>query len=446
MKKILLIIFILFIGNNLVLSQGRFVLNYKDNSKINFKLINNLIVIPVEVNGVKLSFILDTGVSKPILFNFVNLNEELKINQTERIYLRGLGEGDSVEALRSGNNILKVGDAVSIGQDLYAIFDPSLNFAPKLGVPIHGIIGYDLFKDFVVEVNYSTKQLKLHNPDTYVPKKCSKCRTFNLDFNNNKPYIDGMVQVSGNTIPVKLLIDSGGSDALWLFKDDEKGIHLPEKYFEDFLGRGLSGSVYGKRSRIDGVMFGEFALRRVNTAFPDSTSISFARKFTERNGSIGGEVLRRFNVIFDYPNKQITLRKNKNYKDPFYYNQSGIVLQHNGVRVVKQRNKEIQRVETSYGTTNESGGGTTINLTQSYKYVLAPSFEVVEIRKDSPAHKAGIELGDIVLRINNKEAHMFSIQEITQLFYGEAGKRIRMIVDRDGIQMRFSFILTDLLK
>lgn len=446
MKRFFLIIFLLFVGNHLVISQGKFVMNYEDYSKIGFKLINNLIVIPVEVNGVQLSFILDTGVSKPILFNFVNLNEELKINQTERIYLRGLGEGDSVEALRSRNNILKVGDAVSIGQDLYAIFDPSLNFAPKLGVPIHGIIGYDLLKDFVVEVNYSTKQIKLHNPDTYVPKKCSKCRTFKLDFNNNKPYIDGKVLVSGNTVPVKLLIDSGGSDALWLFEDAEKGIKVPEKYFDDFLGRGLSGSVYGKRTKIDGVMFGEFALRRVNTAFPDSTSISFARKFTERNGSIGGEVLRRFNVIFDYPNKQVVLRKNKNYKDPFYYNQSGIVLQHNGVRVVKQRNREMQRVETSYGTSNEGGGGTTISLTKSYKYVLAPSFEVVELRKDSPAHKAGLKLGDIVLRINNREAHLYTIQEITQLFYGEEGKRIRMIVDRDGIQMKFSFILENLLK
>lgn len=446
MKRFYLFFLLLLMGNAPLFSQGKFVMHYENYSKINFKLYNNLIVIPVEVNGVELSFILDTGVSKPILFNFLNLNEELQINQTERIYLRGLGEGDSVEALKSSNNIIKIGDAVSIGQDLYAIFDPSLNFAPKLGVPIHGIIGYDLFKDFVVELNYSTKQMKLHNPDTYIPKKCSKCRTFNLDFNNNKPYIDGDILIGGKTAPVKLLIDSGGSDALWLFENDEQGIQVPDKFFEDFLGRGLSGSVYGKRSKIAAVKFGEFTLKRVNTAFPDSTSISFAKKFKERNGSIGGEVLRRFNVIFDYPNKKIVLRKNKHYKDAFYYNNSGIVLQHNGVRVVKQTNKEIQRVETSYGTTNEGAGGTTINMAKSYKYVLAPSFEIVELRKDSPAHKAGLKLGDVVLRINNKEAHEYSIQDITQLFYGEDGKRIRILIDRDGIQMKYSFLLEDLLK
>ena len=131
------------------------------------KLISNLIVIPVEVNGVELSFILDTGVSKPIIFNFLNLNEELRINQAELIYLRGLGEGGTVEALKSKRNIFRIGKAININQNLYAVFDPALNFAPRLGVPIHGIIGYDIMKDFIVEINYSNKYIKLYNPQNY---------------------------------------------------------------------------------------------------------------------------------------------------------------------------------------------------------------------------------------------------------------------------------------
>jgi hypothetical protein len=447
MKRIFLIFFLLFICVEFGFSQGRFVMHYKDSDKINFKLINNLIVIPVEVNGVELSFILDTGVSKSILFNFLNLSEELQINQTERIYLRGLGEGESVEALRSKNNVLKIGEAVSIGQDLYAIFDPSLNFTPKLGLPVHGIIGYDLFRDFVVEINYAAKQIKLHNQDTYVEKKCKKCKEFKLEFHNKKPFIEGMVQIDESEIPVKLLVDSGGSDALWLFEDSEKGIHIPEKYFDDFLGRGLSGSVYGKRSKVRGMRFDDFRLKNVNVAFPDSSSISFARKVKDRNGSIGGEVLRRFNVIFNYNNSKVVFKKNKNFNAPFYYNKSGIVLEHNGVRMVREQNKQIERnVETSYGNEVIGGSAVKINLAATYKYVLAPSFEIVELRKDSPAEKAGLKLGDVVLKINQKEAHSYSIQQITQIFYGEDGKRIRMLVDRNGIQMKFSFLLESLLK
>ena len=268
-----------------------------------------------------------------------------------------------------------------------------------------------------------------------------------LEFHNNKPFIEGVVQIKESELPVKLLIDSGGSDALWLFEDSEKGINTPEKYFEDFLGRGLSGSVYGKRSKVQGMRFDDFRLKNVNVAFPDSSSISFARKVKDRNGSIGGEILRRFNVIFDYKNSKIVFKKNKNFSAPFYYNKSGIVLEHNGVRMVREQNKRIERnVETSYGNQVIGGSAVKINLAATYKHVLAPSFEIVELRKGSPAERAGLKLGDVVLRINQKDTHEYSIQQITQIFYGEDGKRIRMVVDRNGIQMKFSFLLENLLK
>jgi PDZ domain/Aspartyl protease len=425
------------------LAQGKFVLQRSTRDKINFKLIHNLIVIPVEINGVVLSFLLDTGVSKPIIFNFLNLTEELQINQTERIFLRGLGEGESVEALKSKNNIFRIGKAISFNQDLYAIFDPALNFAPKLGVPIHGIIGYDLLKDFIVEINYSQKVMRLHDPESYKKKKCKKCKSFELNFFNKKPYIDADLMINNIDIPVKLLIDTGGSDALWLFEDDSKHISIPKKYFVDFLGRGLSGSVYGKRTKIDEISLGEFKLKKVNAAFPDSTSIAFARKFKERNGSIGGGILKRFNIIFDYPNSRITLKKNHHFRNPFYYNKSGIVLEHSGVRVVKKIDRSIEI--TTFNNKNESITRTPMVVSGSYKYVLAPAFTIVELRKDSPAHRAGLQLGDVILSVNNKQAHAYTLQEVTQLFYGKNGDQIRLLIDRKGIQMRFQFKLESLL-
>lgn len=424
-------------------SQGKFVLQGANKDKISFKLINNLIVIPVEINGVELSFLLDTGVSKPIIFNFLNLTEDLQINQAEKIYLRGLGEGDSVEALRSSNNIFRIGKALSISQSLYAVFDPELNFAPRLGVPIHGIIGYDFFKDFIVEVNYSSRYIRIHNPDSYKQKKCSSCEIFDLEFFNNKPYITGSVEISDQDIPVTLLIDSGGSDALWLFDDEERGINIPEKYFEDFLGRGLSGSVYGKRAKVNSFSLGKFKLRRVNAAFPDSTSISFARKFKDRSGTISGEILKRFNIIYDYPNRKISLKKNRNYAEPFYYNKSGISLEHDGVRVVRtvEQNKGIARFQS----VNESVATSDLVVSGNYKYSLAPSFKIVELRTDSPAYRSGLQVGDVILNINNRHAHLYSMQQIIQMFYGEDGKRIRLLIDREGVQKKFEFKLESLL-
>ncbi|MBT8274266.1 MAG: retropepsin-like domain-containing protein, partial [Bacteroidia bacterium] len=276
--------FVLLVFSLNIFAQGQFVLQKGKSEKINFKLINNLIVFPVEINGVELSFLLDTGVSKPIIFNFLNITEALQINQAEKIYLRGLGEGEPVEALKSSNNIFRIGNAINIQQDLYAIFDPNLNFAPRLGVPIHGIIGYDFFKDFIVEINYSKHFIRINTHGSYKPKKCRSCKTLNLDFFNNKPYVASEIQLEGVRIPVKLLIDSGGSDALWLFEDKPRDIMVPEKSYHDFLGRGLSGKVYGRRAKIDAVTVSDFKLKNVNVAFPDSTAITFARKFKERSG------------------------------------------------------------------------------------------------------------------------------------------------------------------
>ena len=443
MRKIVVLCFLLLGLMPVTLAQGKFVLPKGKSEKIKFKLINNLIVFPVEVNGVELSFLLDTGVSKPIIFNFLNITEALQINQAERVYLRGLGEGESVEAIKSSNNIFRIGSAINIRQDLYAVFDPELNFAPRLGVPIHGIIGYDFLKDFVVEINYSARFMRIHVPEYYKPKNCRECKSLNLDFHNNKPYIQSALLIDNEEIPLKMLIDTGGSDAIWLFEDDGKKIEVPPKHFEDFLGRGISGRVYGKRAKIETFEIAGYKLRRVNVAFPDSTSISFARRFKERNGSIAGNVLKRFNLVLDYQNRSMKLKRNRNFGLPFYYNKSGIELEHDGVRVVREVNKDIEL--NPYGSDNQSVAQTGIIFTGSYKYLLAPSFAIVEIREGSPAEKAGLRIGDVILNVNNRHAHQFSMQQVIQMFYGETGKRIRLVVDREGVPMKFEFRLESLL-
>ena len=117
-----------------------------------------MIVFPVEVNGAKLSFLLDSGVSKPILFNIINVSDSIQINHVESIYLRGLGDGGFIEALKSKQNIFKLGEAININQDIFVIFDESINFTSRLGVPVHGIIGYDILKKyFVFHSNFHTE-------------------------------------------------------------------------------------------------------------------------------------------------------------------------------------------------------------------------------------------------------------------------------------------------
>ena len=167
-----------------------------------------------------------------------------------------MGDDKPIEALKSSNNTVIIGEAINLNQDLYAIIDASINFAPSLGIPIHGIIGYDVFKDFVVEINYSRNFIKLHNPLYYDSKLSRKWRTSNLTFYNNKPIIKASVTNRNQVVPVNLLIDTGGSDALWIFEDSSESLKIPTYTFDDFLGKGLSGNIYGKRS-----VFESFSLK-----------------------------------------------------------------------------------------------------------------------------------------------------------------------------------------
>jgi hypothetical protein len=67
--------------------------------KIPFQLINNLVFIPINVNGVELTFLLDSGVKETILFSLEEKNE-ISLKNIEKS-LSGLGSEDAIEGLKS---------------------------------------------------------------------------------------------------------------------------------------------------------------------------------------------------------------------------------------------------------------------------------------------------------------------------------------------------------
>ena len=129
----------------------------KDKIVIPFELSNNLIIIDVEINEVKLSMLLDTGSDKNLLFSFPE-NDTIEFFNTKKIKINGFGKGDLIEGLVSKNNKLKLKDYVDNNFELLLITDENISIINKLGIPINGIIGYSFFKDYFVELNYQIKK------------------------------------------------------------------------------------------------------------------------------------------------------------------------------------------------------------------------------------------------------------------------------------------------
>lgn len=431
--SLLLCLPILGVSQNYELPEGQ---KYQ---KIKFQLINNLIIVPVEVNGSQLSFVLDSGVNKPILFNLTD-QDSLQINNVSEITIRGLGEGEPIKALSSTKNTFKLKNIKNNNQLLYVILDKSLNFSTSLGIPVHGIIGYDLFRDFVVDINYATKTIKFHDPDQYVYKNNRKGETLPLSIIKKKAFVDANVFIeNADNLPVRLLVDTGSSDAIWLFEDNDIGI--PDQNYEDFLGKGLSGDIFGRRTKVNSIKLGSFALRDAKAAFPNKKAFGSIKNLGNRNGSIGGEVLKRFNIVFDYANQKITLRKNGMYKSPFHYNLSGITLQHDGVRYVSERitdgNGVVKDKDSSFGNVQ-------ILFVNKTRLSLVPEIVVSGIRAGSPAESAGLKEGDIILAVNGKSIHRYKIQEIMQMLDEKEGKRIKVLIERYNRDLLFSFVLEDM--
>jgi len=403
-------------------------------------LINNIIVLPIEGNGTELNFLLDTGVGNSIMFN-LKVEDSLKLKNTEKIRLRGLGEGGYIEAIKSSKNLFKLGNIVNGDHLIYLIPGKEFELSSHMGININGIIGGDLFRDFIVDINYTSKRIKFYNPESYNYKKCKKCQTFDLEFYRNKPYMNLTVQSEGEEpFQVKLLIDSGGGDSIWLFDKSNDKIKIPEKHFKDYLGKGLSGNIYGKRGKIEQIKIGDFYFSNANVSYPNFSSVEKAYSFKERNGSIASGILKRFRLLIDYPNKKITfVGKSKYYKEQFLYNMSGIELAYSGDMLVKERVNFIQQGRQS------STEATTIELVYQYVYAFKHSFEIVQIRENSPAHKSGLQKKDVILQINGKAAYEYKLEEIVNIFSTKKDKRIKLLIDRDGKVLNYSFRLENVL-
>ncbi|AZB28145.1 PDZ domain-containing protein [Chryseobacterium balustinum] len=418
-------------------AQNKFEIKNVNKVVIPFKLINNLIFIPININGAELTFMLDSGVTENTIFSLED--KEIKLSAMEKMRFSGLGGNRSIEGFKSDLNTGKIGkNFVNDSLMVYIIQDEEFNISSHIGIPVNGFIGYHFFKDYPIIIDYTSKKITVFKDRALFEKKIKKFDAFTISVEKSKPYIMADVEMTNEKKPSKLLIDIGNSDPIWLFPVLIKDFVYNRPNIEDYLGRGFNGDIYGKRSRIHQLNLGKFKFEKPLTAMPDEFSIQHINLAKDRKGSIGGEIMRRFTVAFDYPNGKLYLRKNRNYDNPFHFNMSGLDFKQDGL----QWDKDYLTFKT-LTEKSTSGDIQTYNSNIQYKFVLKPLFSIAGVRKDSPAGKAGLKKDDQLLIINGKKTSDMTLNKIMDIMKSEEGKTINMTIDRKGLELKFSFTLED---
>lgn len=407
MRRYLLLVF-LFLSALSAIGQtlGFSLANGKKKVEIPIEVYNNLIVVPVVLNGaLPLKFILDTGVRTAILTE-KTFSDILNLSYSRKYTISGPGGEQLIDAYVTNNVSLELPGVSGRGHAMLVLGQDYLELRNYLGTDVHGILGYELFSRFIIEVDYEKKRLTLILPKNF--KKKRKFQTIPIRIEDTKPYVTTSVVLTDSTqLSAKLLVDSGASHGLMLEPSSDRRIVVPDNTVSSIIGRGLGGEIMGKVGRIQSLKLGTYDIKKVIANFPDPNSYFDSLKLgaTQRNGAIGGEVLSRFTVIFNFPDEVMYLKKNSSFKKKFHYNLSGLTVKAKGSR---------------------------LNV-----------FEITEVRKESVADHAGVLAGDLIVSINGMNTSGLDLNTINGFFNFKPGKKINLVVDRGGERLKLGFELAD---
>jgi hypothetical protein len=378
----------------------------RNKARIPIEINNNLVIVPVVVNGqLPLKFILDTGVRTAILTEKI-FSDILNLTYSRKYTVGGPGGQKIVQAFVTNNVTLDLPPGIhGEGHAMLVLEEDYLELRNYLGTDVHGIVGYELFSRFIVSIDYEKKELILTRPSKF--KLRGKYTTLPITIEDTKPYLQTIVTMSDSSqTKVKLLVDSGASHGLILEPDSNDTLAVPRAHISSIIGRGLGGVITGQIGRIQSLKMGRYDVREVIANFPDPNSYMDTLKVSRavvRNGAIGGEILSRFRVIFNFPDEEMYIKKNPSFKKRFYYNMSGLTL--------KAIGSGLKR------------------------------FEITNVRVNSPGERAGLVEGDHVLMINGVDTTNLDLNMVNAYFNMKPGKRIVLEVDREGKRMRKEFYL-----
>jgi hypothetical protein len=372
--------------------------------KIPFTLENRTIFLQVQAGGSRpYWFVLDTGWKYAVID--LAIAKSLHLNLGDQVDVSGGGKKTVMGNMLNNSPFSLVG-LKDFSQPLFLAL-PLNDLAKANGHEFSGILGTDFSSEFVVEIDYLSRTITLHDNMTYQYR--GKGQSFPVTFNTaGWPEIQAAV-IDGDR-PAredKFVLDIGNSAVpLILNRPFVESEHLlrPDRHTVPWLeGQGIGGGSDGSVGRIGGLQIGRFLIKNPVTVFSRAANGLFAA--TESQGNIGAMILEKFKVILDYKNNRVILEPNARFDEPTDYNRSGLIL---------------EAVGENYRT-----------------------FRIKAVADDSPASEAGLRMGDTLVAVDGQPVSELNLSELR--FKLQRAKACELLVERDGARREISLRLRDLI-
>ncbi len=375
---------------------------------IPFEYVNNFIILNIRFNNFfPLKFIFDTGAEHTILSKR-EISDLMRVPYEREFRVTGSDLKTELIAYLARQIRFDIPEKIfAPHEDILVLQEDYFRFEEYAGVDVHGILSANAFSRYIIRINYDRKVMTLYDRETFKLRE-SGFIEMPMEVYRNKIYLTTRLHIQPDSIAtVKLLIDTGAGLPLLLFSNTHPLVHPPANAVSTNIGMGLGGYLEGFTGRVYKLELGDFAEENIVTYFQTLDSAFNMEYLHGRNGLLGNTLLGRFNVILDYQNGKMWLKPARNFKQAFVYDRSGL---------------------------NVIASGPGFN-----------NFIVQSIVEHSPASEADFRKGDEIVRIGLTPSVLLSLTDVQRIMQKKPGKKIKIVVKRDGKRLKKKIILRDLI-
>ncbi|MBX2815898.1 MAG: aspartyl protease family protein [Saprospiraceae bacterium] len=373
---------------------------------IEFNSEHDFILVQVRfANVLPLNFIFDTGSEHTILFK-KEYADLLGVQYDRKIPLYGADMAGQIYAYIARAVEMTIQDHVKFTSDVLVMETDYLQLEEFTGINIDGILGANLFRHLVLHINNKKDKISFIAPNRFKGPG-SRYLEFPIEVQQSKPYITLPSSVNGTELKLKLLMDTGASLPLLLYINTHPDLAVPENTILGNLGMGLGGFLQGYIGRVEYVDFVNHRFDNLVASFQDFEIDSAFFSRTKRNGLIGNSMLSRYNLYIDYSRNKAYFKPNRKFRRKFRYDKSGLVI---------------------------VAAGAELN-----------NFIVQRVVPNSPAADVGLKQGDLIKSVQGIPTTFYTLAGINSKLSSKAGKRIKLVISRNGERLKKSLRLRELI-